>query len=404
MNKTILSRVLGLLFLAAAPLALAVPADAEMKTADKELNQLYSQGQELMAKSDWRQALDRFTKLEARMVERGESNIDTAIFWQAYVLVQARRPSDARRTVDRLREKFPQSRWIAEAETLLRQNEVNAEAAAPGGDGDLAEIAVEGLMNAPPERAVPLLKKVLRGKQPEKVKRRALFVLSQLDSREALVELVEIARNGDPSLRSEAIRMLGVSGDDKALAELATLYKTASPAEKRDVLQAWMIAERKDLVFAAARDETDPKLREDAIQLLGAMDATDEIKQLIPTIKDPVLLHHIVQALGVADDVPALVQIASSHPNEETRLEAFRAIGVAGGQKASDALVGLYSKATSAAQRDAILQGLLIADDTKAMTALYKSAKTKEEKQQILRMLTAMGDDAALDIIEHELQ
>jgi HEAT repeat protein len=404
MNKTVLSRMLGLLFLAAAPLAFAVPADAEMKTADKELNQLYSQGQELMAKSDWRQALDRFTKLEARMVERGESNVDTAIFWQAYVLVQAKRPSDARRTVDRLREKFPQSRWIAEAETLLRQNEVNVEAASPGGDGDLAEIAVEGLMNAPPERAVPLLKKVLRGKQPEKVKRRALFVLSQLDSREALVELVEIARSGDPSLRSEAIRMLGVSGDDKALAELATLYKNASPAEKREVLQAWMIAERKDLVFAAARDETDPKLREDAVQLLGAMEATDELKQLVPSIKDPELLSHVVQALGVAEDIPALVQIAGSHPNEAARLEAYRAIGVAGGQKASDALVGLYPKATSAEQRDAILQGLLIADDAKAMTALYKNAKSKEEKQQILRMLTAMGDDAALEIIEHELQ
>lgn len=404
MKKTVLSRVLGLLLLAAAPLALAVPAEADMKTADKELNQLYRQGQELMAKSDWRQALERFRQLEERMTERGESNVDTAIFWQAYVLVQGKRPSDARRTVDRLREKYPQSRWIAEAETLLRQNDAAGEAVTPDGDGDLAEIAVEGLMNAPPERAVPLLKKVLRGKQPDKVKRRALFVLSQLDSREALVELVDIARNGAPSLRSEAIRMLGVSGDDKALAELATLYKTAAPAEKREVLRAWMIAERKDLVFAAARDETDTALREDAIQLLGAMEAIDELKQLLPNIQDPRLLSQLVQALGVADDVPALVQVATSHPSEATRLEAYRAIGVAGGQKASDALVGLYPKAANAAQRDAILQGLLIADDAKAMTSLYKTAKSKEEKQQILRKLTAMGDDAALEIIEQELQ
>ncbi|GMV30774.1 MAG: hypothetical protein AMXMBFR59_28990 [Rhodanobacteraceae bacterium] len=404
MKKNVLSRVLGLLLLAAAPLALAVPAEADMKTADKELNQLYRQGQELMARSDWRQALERFRQLEERMTERGEANVDTAIFWQAYVLVQSKRPSDARRTVDRLRDKYPQSRWIAEAETLLRQNGAAAEGAAPDGDGDLAEIAVEGLMNAPPERAVPLLKKVLRGKQPDKVKRRALFVLSQIDSREALVELVDIARNGAASLRSEAIRMLGVSGDDKALAELASLYKTAAPAEKREVLRAWMIAERKDLVFAAARDETDTTLREDAIQLLGAMEAIDELKQLLPNIQDARLLSQIVQALGVANDVPALVQVATSHPSEAARLEAYRAIGVAGGQKASDALVGLYPKATNTAQRDAILQGLLIANDAKAMTGLYKTAKSKEEKQHILRKLTAMGDDAALEIIEQELQ
>lgn len=406
MNKKILSGALSLLLAAAAPLVSAVPAGADVKTADKELNALYSEGQELMAKSDWRQALDRFKQLEKRMVERGESNVDTAIFWQAYVLVQAKRVSDARRTVDRLRDSYPQSRWIAEAETLLRQNEASSEAASanPGDDKELAEIAVEGLMNAPPERAVPLLKKVLRGKQPDKVKRRALFVLSQLDSREALSELAEMARNGDPGLRSEAIRMLGVSGDDKALAELATLYKSARSEERREVLQAWMIADRKDLVFAAARDETDAEIRRDAIQLLGAMDATAELKQLIPSLKEPELQKQIVNSLGVAGDVDGLVQIAGSHPSEEVRLEAYRAIGIAGERKASEALIALYPKAKSAAERDAILQGILISDDAKAMTSLYKNAKSKEEKQQILRMLTAMGDDAALEIIEQELQ
>ncbi len=403
MNKTVLCSVLGLLLAAAALPVAAVPADADMNTADKELNQLYRQGQELMAKSDWREALDQFKRLEQRMVERGESNVDTAVFWQAYVLVQARQPADARRTVERLRKNFPQSRWIAEAETLLRQNDGDA-AKSGGGDGDLAEIAVEGLMNAPPERALPLLKKVLRGQHPEKVKRRALFVLSQLDSGEALSELAGIARTGDPALRGEAIRMLGISGDDKALAELATLYKGAAPADRREVLQAWMIADRKDLVFGAARDETDTKLRREAIQLLGAMEATDELKQLLPSVNEPELQSQIVQSLGVAEDVDALVQIAGTHASESVRLEAYRAIGVAGGEEASTALISLYPKAASAAQRDAILQGLLIADDEKAMTKLYKSAKSKEEKQQILRMLTAMGDDAALEIIEQELQ
>ena len=273
-----------------------------------------------------------------------------------------------------------------------------------GGDKELAEIAVEGLLNAPPERAVPLLKKVLRGAQPDKVKRRALFVLSQLDSREALAELVEFARSGDAALRSEAIRMLGVSGDDKALAELSTLYRGAASVQKREILQAWMIAGRKELVFGAARDETDATLRHDAIQLLGVMDATAELKQLLPALKETELQKQVVQALGVAGDVDGLVQIAGSAPDEGMRLEAFRAIGISGGDRAGAALVGLYPKASTAAQRDAILQGLLIADDAKAMSGLYKSAKSKEEKQQILRKLTTMGDDAALDVIEQELK
>ena len=123
MSKTLLSRALCLLLAAAAPMAMAVPTDADVNSADKELNRLYREGQELMAKSDWQQALDRFRRLETRMAERGEANVDTALFWQAYVLVQAKRTGDARRTVDRLREKFPQSRWLAEADELLRQDQ-----------------------------------------------------------------------------------------------------------------------------------------------------------------------------------------------------------------------------------------------------------------------------------------
>lgn len=402
MNTKLLSGALGLLLATAAPLVLALPAAADVKTTDKEINALYAQGQDAMAKSSWHVALDRFKLLEQRMVERGEANVDTAIFWQAYVLMQAKRLADARREVGRLREKFPQSRWIDEATALLRQNEVPVEAAA-GTDPELAEIAVESLIHAPPERALPLLGKVLAGKQPEKVKRRALFVLSQIESDEALSMLAGVARSGDPALRGEAIRMLGLSGDARALTELSSLYKSAAAADKRDVLHAWLVAERKDLVFAAARDETDPKLRDDAIQLLGAMGATAELRQLLPSVKEPELQGKIVQSLGVAGDVDGIVQVMAGNLAPSARLEAYRAIGIGGGKRASDALVGFYSRADSREEREAILQGLLVADDAKAMASLYKLARTKEEKQQILLMLTTMDGDAAMDLVEHEL-
>lgn len=405
MKKSIYSIALCALLSGLAPALPAAPAEQDIAGADRELNQLYRQGQEALAKSDWPVALEYFSRLEARMGAQNQGNADAAIYWQAYALIRAKRVSEARRAVERLRAKYPQSRWSGEAETLLRQTEpVDANAAAASGDTELAEIAVEGLMHAPPERAVPLLKKVLAGKQPDKVKRRALFVLSQIDSDEALAELGGIARSGGPELRSEAIRMLGFSGDPKALDQLSALYKTASIEEKREVLQAWMRADRKDLVLAAARDEADPKLRNDAISLLGAMDGIEELKQLLPSTKEIGQRRQIVQALGVAGDLDALVQIAGTDPDEALRLDAYRAIGVSGGSNASAALVTLYPRASSAAQREAILQGILVSDDAKALAGLYRIAGTKEEKQQILRMLTAMDDEAALEIIEHELK
>jgi HEAT repeat protein len=404
MKSSIYSIVFTALLAGLAPALHAAPAEQDTAGNARELTDVYRKAQEALGRSDWQNAVERFRHLEDLINARGQGNADAAVYWQSYALVRAKRMTEARRTVERLREKFPQSRWVGEAETLLRQAEPVDTAAAASGDSELAEIAVEGLMHAPPERAVPLLKKVLAGKQPDKVKRRALFVLSQIDSAEALAELGGIARTGGPELRTEAIRMLGVSGEPKALDQLVALYKTASTQEKREVLNAWMVADRKDLVLAAARDETDPRLRNDAINLLGAMEGTDELKQLLPVVKEPQLQRQIVQALGVAGDVDALVQFAKGDSSEALRLEAYGAIGISGGPKASAALVALYSSANSPQQRDAILQGLLINDDAKALVGLYRSAKAKEEKQQILSMLTAMDDDAALEIIEHELK
>ena len=69
---------------------------------------------------------------------------------------------------------------------------------APTDDEELALAAMEGLMAQPPERALPIIKKVLAGSQTTLVKQRALFVLSQIDSPEAA---------GDPARRRLAHRM-----------------------------------------------------------------------------------------------------------------------------------------------------------------------------------------------------
>src|SRR5690606_8726119 len=144
-------------------------------------------------------------------------NVDAAIYWQAYTLYQAKRGAEANAQVERLHREFAQSRWRDEADALSRQASVKL----PREDDDLAEIAVEGLLNAPPERALPLLEKVLRGNHPTRVKKRALFVMSQLDEPAALAALGEIARQfTDPELREEAIRMLGVSGEPRAIEQL----------------------------------------------------------------------------------------------------------------------------------------------------------------------------------------
>jgi HEAT repeat protein len=329
------------------------------------------------------------------------------LYWEAYALTQARRTAEAKATLDKLRREFPSSRWSKDAEALLQQGSPAAvKSFTEEGDEDLAEIALEGLMGAPPERALPLLKKVMQGNHSIKVKKRALFVLSQLDDGVGLGIVVDVAKGTtDPELREEAIRILGISGEDRAIERLRELYASSKDAhEKRQILDAYLVADRKDLVLAAARGESDPSVRAHAIRTLGALDASEELKQLFDATTDDANRRAIIDALGVAGNSAALAARAGdARQPEEIRIAALHALGVAGDRGGQDALVGLYGQANTPALRDAVLQGLLVSGDSDAVLALYRNAKSVDEKKALLRTLTAMDDDAAIDAIEAEL-
>lgn len=405
--RTMLHALFAVLLIAGGGTRAVAAGNDEMAPADQQLNQLYWQGHEALKNADWIGALKRFTDLEKQLRAKEPQSADSAIYWQAYALVQAKRTTEAKAAIDRLHRDFPKSRWNKDADGLLRQTQPATTTVqnAGVGDEDIAEVAVEGLLNAPSERAVPLLKKVLQSQHSDKVKKRALFVLSQIDEDAALDSVVDVAKNSkDHELRAEAIRMLGVSGQDRAIERLHELYARSTDAEeKRAIVQAWLTADRKDLILAAARSETDERVRRQAIEALGAMEASSELQQLFDATHDAANQRAIIQALGVAGNVQALAAIGESQQSEEIRSEAIRALGIAGDNGGADALVRLYPKMTSPHLREAVLQGLLVAGDSKALMQLYKQAKTKEEKQGLLRVLTTMGDDAALDVIEAEL-
>jgi HEAT repeat protein len=408
MKRTIATLLAAALMLALGMQPAVAASEGDMAPTDKASNQLYWQGQAALKKSDWPTALKRFEDLERLLREKEPQSADAALYWEAYTLVQAKRTTEAKGVLDKLRREFPNSRWAKDADSLLHQTRPATTKSDPGdtSDEELADIAVEGLMNAPPERAIPLLKKVLQGQHSTRIKKRALFVLSQLGTDEALDVVIDATKNAsDPEMRDEAIRILGISGEDRAIERLREVYASSKDAhEKREIIEAWLVADRKDLVLAAARGETDPSVRRKAIETLGALDASDELKQLFDSTPDAENRRAIIQALGVAGNTPALAAIAgNAQLPEDIRAEAMQSLGVAGDEGGEQELVKLYATANTPALRDAVMQGLLVAGDTDAVLKLYRSAKTNDEKKALLRLLTTMGDDAAIDIIESEL-
>jgi HEAT repeat protein len=395
--------LLGLCLLAASPVQAA--QDADMAPGDEQMAALYWQGQEALKESDWNAALERFRRLETELRRSEPASADAAIYWQAYALLQARRTTEARATLEKLGRDYPHSRWSEEADSLMRQiRAATKPASITTGDDDLAEIAITGLMQAPPERAIPILRKVLQGSHSVEVKKRALFVLSQLDEESALAMLGDIATHAtDAELRSEAIRMLGISGEENAIERLRTIYASSkSGEEKRAILQAWMIADRPELVVQVARSEADEDVRKAAIQTLGMLDANKELRELFASEKSMENRKAILRAFGIAGDAATLGEIAASSEPEEIRIAAIEALGIADDDHSGATLMRLYANG-SAGIREAALRGLMIRGDSDSMRKLYRQAKTTEEKKSLLRMLTITDSDGTLDLIEAEL-
>src|SRR5438270_11716296 len=164
---------------------------------------------------EWRRAVTLFTEV-ARM--RGP-HADAAIYWAAYAKAKNGDRTDALATLLELQKAFPQSKYIEDAKSLeveIRQNAGEAVSPEHESDDDVKLMAITGLLNSDPDRAIPILQGILRSpSQSAKMKDRALFVLSQTNSPRAAEVLTSIAKDGsNRGLQSHALKYLGVMGSE----------------------------------------------------------------------------------------------------------------------------------------------------------------------------------------------
>jgi len=266
---------------------------------------------------------------------------------------------------------------------------------------ELALAALEGLMAQSSDRALPILKKVLAGPQSTLIKRRALFVLSQIESPESREILLQTARSSNVELRTEAIRSIGIEGDPKSLDALQAIYNTGDAETKSNVLQAWMIAEHKSAVYNVAVNAKSEDEAAEAIRMLGVMGATDELRKLGDK---PTAASGLLEAYAIAGDLDGLLKVVNGPGAHSLKVDAVRRIGIVDGDASRKALRDIYTRSTDAEMKDAALQGLLIADDDQGVLALYRAAKSNDEKRTLLRTLSMMDSDAALEAIDATLE
>jgi len=264
---------------------------------------------------------------------------------------------------------------------------------------ELKIAALEALMAAPSERALPIVIRVLEGNGSDDMKESALFVLSQIDHPDASAYLTKLAQSGTGELRLETIRMIGINGGN-ALSELPAIYASGDSDVREAVLEAYLIAGDVKGIYELAINAENNDDFEDAVEMLGAMGATDELKKIRESagVSDAIITAYIVSG-----DADALRELALDSSDLEQQANAIEALGIVGADDAEALLTQIYQQAESELIKEAALDGMLIGDFDDGVLQLYRASTDVSEKRELLERLVIMDSDQVMDIIDEAL-
>jgi HEAT repeat protein len=247
-----------------------------------KIDRSYDQGTRALDAGRWDDARQIFDAIASAKGSRA----DGALYWRAYAENRLGRRDEALATLASLRQQFPSSDWLNDAQALAAEIQQqrgkpldpNAQA-----DDEIKLLAINGLGNSDPERAVPLLEKILKSPSSSpRLKDSALFVLTQNRSPQAQQLLISIAKTGsNPDLQLRALRYMAQSGNKNIAPDIAAIYNSShNQAIKKQALNSLFMAKGADELFAIAKAEQDAGLREEAIRDLGMMRQSDKLQQL----------------------------------------------------------------------------------------------------------------------------
>jgi HEAT repeat protein len=326
------------------------------------------------------------------------------MYWKAYSLSKLGQRAEALTTLTDLIKQFGTSRWLRDARALeveVRQASGQAVSPATQDDEELKLMALRGIMQSDPEQALPVIEKMLTGTNSPKVKDRALFVLSQSHSARSREIIAGIAKgNANPDLQLRAIRYIGIMGGNDNRQILGDVYKASNDAAvKRSILRSFMTANDRERLFTAAKTETDPSLRGEAIRQLGVLHASSELAQLYQSETAVELKKSILQSMFVGGDSDKLIDLAKNEKDPELRKTAIRKLGLMKRAGTTEALTGIYASDAAVDVKKAVINALFIQGNATGLVSLARAEKNVELKKDIVSKLSNMKSKEATDYL-----
>jgi tetratricopeptide (TPR) repeat protein len=249
-------------------------------------------------------------------IQQDPSRAEGALYWKAYALNREGKRDEALAAIAQLRRDYASSAWLHDASALeaeVKQSNGQPMSPAQESNDDLKLLAINSLMNADAERALPLVENILKGTSGPSVKDRALFVISQNKSPRAQQALLDYAKGGgNPDLQLRAIQYVGMSGTKEAQQQLVTIYTSSSDVRvKSAIISALMQARASDALMNIAKTEKDANLRGAAVRdLVNTRGVSLEGLAELYSSGDVGSKHEIVNGLMGRGDGKTLVDLA----------------------------------------------------------------------------------------------
>jgi HEAT repeat protein len=388
-----------------------VPSWAPLSAIGPE-DSLFSAGREALNRNRFREAAQLFQQLRTEYPQ--SEFVPSAIYWEAFSRYRIGGTDNlraARRLLAEHLTEYPTARTHGDAQALATRidgalAEVGDSRAArnlqtelqsqdcPDGENDVRIAALNALMNSNPERALPILKRVLQRRDPcsAEMRKAALFVVSQQGNGETTAILMDVVSNDpDPEIRGDAVFWLSQSATPEAVPLLDSLLRHSSDPEIRE--KALFALAQQGGAASAARmraviaDPTMPtELRANAIFWLGQNDDGETgpyLRELYATLQDEELREQVLFAISQSND-PAtgkwLIDIArdQSQPIELRKNALFWAgqsgVGIAD-------LLTLWDAGLDLEMKEQLVFVYSQSEEPEALDKLFEIARTETNQE-----------------------
>jgi hypothetical protein len=320
---------------------------------------------------------------------------DAAFYWKAYAQWKLDQRADALATLAEMRKRFAQSRWAKDAQALeVEIRQASGQSVSPDGQAseEIKLLALRGLMNSDPERAIPMIEQLLAGASTVRVKENALFVLSQSRTARAR-EVIAAAAKGsvNPDLQLRAVRYLAAIGGADSRQILDDVYRaTTDVAVRRAVIRGLGASAARDRLLALAKSETSPELRAEAVRALGAANAGTELDELYRNESTAEVKEQIIRAMVASRSIASLTRLATSEPDARLRRTAIRNLGAMGSANTGETLRSIYTSNSGAEVRNDVIDALTIQQNASVLVALARTEKDQALRRRIVERLSTM--------------